>query len=162
MATTLTSTVPGAVSVLQTHFQNVANANPAMEIGVYLGLPVAAVKNNYLMIGNYQDGKVLASYRQDWVGMPAATAVKSETYSLNCSLRAWAGSSDPLARQADAYTMIDGVLSELQSDPGGSGELTASGSWQVTEMEEAENGPLGESGWGVVFTFTVEVINVRI
>jgi hypothetical protein len=160
--TTLTSTVPGAVGVLQGHFQAVADALPDLNILVYTGIPAGTKpEQNFLMIGN-EAGQLLAGYHQDWAGMPASAERRSEEYGILCTIRALAGGNDPMDRMADAFTMWDAVLAELQSDPKASGSITPSGSWQVVGMDVPAWGPLGGKGTGMAITFTVEVSNVRL
>lgn len=158
----LTSTVPGAMSTLLSHLTAVVTANPTLGASAYLGLPVANVTDNYLAIGQWPTGALLHSYKQDFMGMPAKSGRKDEDYVLPCHLRAWAGDSTPTARLADAFTMLDGVLTRLQADPQGTTALSSSGTWQVDVVEIPESGPFTNKGWGVLVTFTVHVFNVRI
>jgi hypothetical protein len=162
--TTLTSTVPGCIAALTTHLNTVASDNSSLNIGIYTGLPIETLKDNFIMIGDYNDGKLIEGYAQDWRGFPAVAERKSEAYALPCSLRAWSGNSDPVSRITDAFTMMDAVMGQLQGDPQGTVNggypLTPSGSWQVTSIDMPTSGPLGGAGWGVVLTFLVDVINV--
>ncbi len=161
----ITSTVPGAITTLLGYFADVASANPSLDVGVYSGLPIANIKNNYLSIGEWETGSVLSGYRQDWVGFPASASPKLEDYSINCVARAWDGSSDTTAiaqRFTDAFTLLDGVMGCLQADPGASGSITPSGTWQVVGVDNIASGPLGGKGFGVLLSFEVQVINVRI
>lgn len=165
--TTFVSTVPGAIECLETHFENVATANPSLDVGVYVGPPNSENWNaNYLMIGERQTGRILSGYKQEWRGFPAVAARKLESpYTIPCSLRAASGSStatDVIGRLNDAFTMMDGVLSELQNDPQASGALSPSGSWQVTTIDIPATGVIAGFGWGVLMTFGVQIINVQL
>jgi hypothetical protein len=162
--TTLTSTVPGAIAVLLGYMGQVATDNPDLDAKAYLGPPVERVTDNYLMIGD-ETGHLITGYRQNWVGMPASAERKSEEYGIVCSLRAWTGGAaalDPAARLTDAFTMIDGLMGLLQADPGASGSLTPSGSWQVPTVDIPVFGPFESGGWGALVSFTVQIINVRL
>jgi hypothetical protein len=156
------STVPAAVGVLEGYFTAVALENDNLNAGVYVGAPTGDCANNYLSIGSDETGQLLVDYRQDWASFPASAGRKSESYGIVCSLRAWDGNSDPIGRLTDAFVLLDGVQEALAADPNGSGALTPSGSWQITSVETPEAGPLGGSGWGVLITFVVSVINVRL
>ena len=164
--TTLTSTIPGALSALETHMQNVASAHPLLNISVHVGIPIAEVENNYLAIGTYETGELVLDYEQDWAGFPAAAERKSERYKIPCTVRAWAGNTDPISRITDLFTMLDGILAELQADPqatvNGGYPLTPSGSWQISRVDIPVSGPLNNKGWGIVASFEVDVINVRL
>lgn len=162
MTLSLTSTVPGAVSTLRDHFQAVASAS-ALDPGVYLGTPTAEVANNYLMIGEYASQQIVHGYSSSFAAIPGAAALKSEDYRLACTIRAWSGDVDELGRIDDAYGLFDAVVSALTADLGGSGQLTPSGSWQVTNAAEDDNGPLAfGAGWGYVLGFDVHVFNVQL
>lgn len=160
--TTITSTVPGAIATLLGHFRDVASANRSLDLGVYSGIPVADVKNNYLAVGQWETGQLISGYHQDWAGLPASAAPKIEDYSILCTIRTWAGTVDQLGRLNDAFTLLDGVMSALKADPGASGTITPSGTWQVTSVEIPVAGALGGKGYGVLMSFDVPVINVRI
>jgi hypothetical protein len=163
MAQTLTSTVPGAITQLFAYMQQVAADNPSLEIGTYLGTPIGtALTANYLILGEDETGQLLTGYRQEWAGLPAAANRSSEEYGVPCCLRAYAGNSDPAARLVDSFTMFDGLMGYLQDDPGASGALTPSGSWKVSNLDMPSSGPFGGKGWGVLMTFTVSIINVRL
>lgn len=159
---TLTSTVPGAIQQLYTYIQAVAAANPTLNISTHLGLPIEYVANNYIMIGHYETGELIDHYLQDWAGLPAGAVRKNEEYDIVCSLRSWAGDSAPTTELTNIFTMLDGVMGKVMTDPNASGTITASGSWQVTDIKTPESGPLGTKGWGVIMTFAVAVRNVRL
>jgi hypothetical protein len=164
--TTLTSTVPGAIAALVTHLGNVATAQSALNLSTSVGLPIEEVHDNFVMIGDVEDGSLVSGYRQDWRGMPAYAERRSEQYGIPCAIRAFAGSSAPTARITDAFAIFDAVLAEIQSDPqasvNGGYPLTPSGSWQVTNMQIPMSGPLEGAGWGLYITFTVSVSNVEL
>jgi hypothetical protein len=160
--TVLTSTVPGAITTLQTHLQNVAAANPSLEAAVYLGLPTQTVTSNYLMIGSYPNGEIVDGYESGFAAIPGASKLKSEEYNLLGHIRTWAGNVQPADRIADAFTLLDGLLEELTNDIGGSGQLTPSGSWQVAAVDNPLATPMSPNGWGFVLAFTVHVWNVQI
>ncbi len=163
MTSTLVSTVPGAVGALVDHFHNVANRNPSLHLGVYVGPPIGSVANNILTVGDPEgNGSLLVNYQQDFVTLPGTVSRRSEEYGLHCFIRCWAGNVDPVARIADAFTIFNGVVEELADDVLGSGALTPSGSWRVSELVNIAAGPLGGEGWGCVFSFVVHVINVRL
>lgn len=159
---TLTSTVPGAVAQFKAYLDAVSAANPSLDIGTYVGVPIEAVTNNYMMVGNWETSELIANYKQDFAGMPAIANKKNESYSIMASIRAWSGNSDPIARLTDLFTMVDGVLGQFASDPNGSGHLTASGTWQVDSVDVPFSGPFGASGWGVLAVVQVQVFNVRL
>ena len=160
--TTVTSTVPGAVAVLQRHFEAVAKTEPKLAPAVYIGLPVERVADSYLLIGDEETGSLLASYSMKFTSAVAANR-HSEEYGILCALRVWAGDTNQLARLTDAFRLLAGVTTALQNDPGGSGQLTPSGTWQVSEVTVPVNAPFGDPvGFGVVLAFIVQVINVRL
>jgi len=159
----LTSTVPGAVATLQTHLQNVANANPALKVGVFLGPPAGQnPPNNRFIIGSYGSYELLSSYQGDFAAIPGASYLKSEDYNIPCHLQVWADPPDPLGRVTDAFTLMSAVLSELTGDIGASGTITPSGAWQVTSMTTPFSGPFSVGGWGIVVEFDVHVFNVQL
>jgi hypothetical protein len=160
---TVVSTVPGAIGTLQTHFDNVAAANPTLNLGVFVGDPTGELPNNYLMIGSWPEGNLIDGYEGGFPWLQANGYEKSEDYKVTCHLRVWGGDVDQLGRLTDAFTVIDGVLSELTGDVGGSSSLSSSGSWQVTDIANPLTGPMGAvGGWGLIFTFDVHVVNVRL
>jgi len=163
----LTSTVPGALLQMYKYVQAVVAANsPFAKSGViegYFGKPTTHVSNNFLMVGSDETGELWTGYKQDWVGMPATVKRKGEEYTILLTARTWAGNTNGQAdRLNEVWALADGLIDQVMSDPGGSGNLTASGSWQVTGVENPASGPLGRKGWGTVLAITVQVINVRI
>jgi hypothetical protein len=169
MTIEITSTLAGAIKVLRTHFNTVAAENSGLNVGVYVGLPVGPGQsaNNYLMIGELQTGRMVRGYKQEFRGLPAVAAHKSEDYSIPCTLQVWDGTGPvetptaPLARLNDAMSLLNGVLTQLQADPQGSTQLT-SGTWQVNQIDMPQTGPFSNGGWGVLMTFSVHVFNVTI
>ena len=159
---TVTSTVPGAVAVLLQHFEAIAQANPALDVGVSLGKPTERVSDNYLIVGDVDTGQLLSAYSLKFMSSVSANRHEEE-YGINCSLRVWKGDIDQLARLTEAFRLFKGVTSALQNDPKGNGQLTPSGTWQVSEMGIPVNGAFGDpAGWGVVMEFIVHVFNVRL
>lgn len=160
--TTFTSTVPGAITALQGHFQNVATANSSLKLGLYVGPPINTVANSFIAIGNPAgEGQIIENYTSDFQGMYQTAALRrTEQYALHCWLRIWSAQIDQVGRIADAFTVISGITSELAGDIHGSGQLSPSGEWELTEFENTVAGPLNDSGWGVVFEFAVQVKNV--
>lgn len=160
---TLTSTVGPAVATLTTHLQNVANANPSLNVGVFVGAVLATESNNnWLTIGDPETGVFLNNYDSQYASLPATAYRKTEDYEIEGTVRTWNGGSDPVTRINEAMTLLNGIRSELATDIGGSGVLTASGSWSLEKVDNTAAGPLGGAGWGCVFRYTVHVINVRI
>ena len=163
MSQTITSTVPGAIAQLFAYMEQVAEDNPDLNIGTYLGTPIGtALSPNYFILGEDETGQLLQGYHQEWAGLPAAANRSAEEYGIPCCLRAYAGNSDPISRLTDAFTMLDGLMGYLQLDPGASGALTPSGTWKLSGLEMPESGPFGGKGWGVLMSFTVSIINVRL
>lgn len=172
---TLSSTFPGAVAVLVTHFKTVAGQHPTLNAAVYLGPAVgpSQPQSNFIMVGDFQTGALIRGYRQDFRGLPVPGTRKNEDYYIPCTIRTWAGTSLPASpsagidRLADAFSLMDGILNQLQNDPQGTNSLTSSGTWQVTQIDIPQAGPLpmiggGSGGWGVVMTFEVHVFNVTL
>lgn len=164
--TVLASTIPGAVSTLQTHMQNVATANPALNPSVYVG-PVVAPKGpaaNYLQIGEWETGVIWHSYVGDFFAIPGTSKLKKEDYRLYGTIRTWdADPTKAINRLQDAFTLFSGLLEELTNDIDGSGQLTPSGSWQITDSDNPYSGPFADAGgFGVVISFDVHVWNVQI
>jgi hypothetical protein len=158
------STIAGAVTTLQTHMANVATANPSLNAAVYVG-PVQGteVADNYLQVGEWETGAIWHSYVGDWAFLPGASKTKSEDYHLYGTVRTWAGNVDVAATLDNAITLLSGVVRELTDDIGGSGQLSPSGSWQVTDVDNPYNGPfVGAAGFGVVVSFDIHVVNVQL
>lgn len=159
----IVSTVGPAIAVLAGYFDTVAAGLPGLNIGVYTGLPVENVAENFLMVGDYPNGdETIVGYEQRWAAMGASAGLRSEEYSIACCLRAWSGDSDPAGRLSDAFSMFDAVARQLVADPGGSAQLTPSGSWGAVRLTMPVAGPIGGAGWGVVLAFDVEVINAQL
>jgi hypothetical protein len=156
--------VPGAVQTIQTYFTNVASALPQYDIGTYLFFPTADVNQNYLILGHWENGEeVVVNYDSTWESLPAANQYIGETYRIQMSLRVWSGEVDPLGRLTDAFTILDSLRAQFVNDPGGSGQLSPSGSWGKWSVSMPTSGPLGQlGGWGIVLAIESEVINVRI
>lgn len=155
-----TSTVFGAIATLKAHFGVVASENPTLDVGVYVGPPIANVQANYLAVGLWPNWDVLLGYKQEFRDL--ATTRKNEDYTIPCHLRTWAGDSTGTARFTEAFTLLDGVLGRLAADPKAGGAISSSGTWQVDSAEIPVMGPLEESGFGVIVTFNVHVFNVTV
>lgn len=163
----IVSTAPAAVAVLQGHMQAVADANPDLGAGVYLGEIVGNVANNFLAIGNPtgDPGDIIAGYQATHVGVYRAGAGRlAESYAITCTLRTWAPQIDPIARLTDAFTLINALINRLADDPQGRGTGTTpalgSGSWSITNVVNEHAGRIEGQGWGCGFTFSVEVADV--
>lgn len=162
------STVPGAISALAGYMQAVAAANPSLSIGVYpYGLPVASVTNNLIGLGDAESGSgaVATTISSDWAAIPAGAALIKEEYALIGVIRSTSGAGGQTGAQertADAFTMWNGLLSQIVADPGGGGNLSPSGSWGAVEMTNHFSGPVGSSGWEVTLGFQVHVINAQL
>lgn len=149
------------------YVQTVVAANtPFAKSGIiegYFGLPIGHVSNNYLMVGNDETGELFTNYKQDWVGIPVTKQRKGEEYIIVLTVRTWDGNTNGQTdRLNEAWVLANGIIDQVMADPGGSGNLTASGSWQVVSVDNPASGPLGGKGWGTVLTIGVEVRNVRI
>lgn len=164
MTVALVSTVPGAVGVLEGHFNNVAAANPALNVGVFVGPPVGQnVPNNHLAICGYpvNDGEMVVGWLGKFNAIPGSLYLKGEDYSLACHLQTWSGEVDPISRITEAWTLLSGVMTELTLSAaaiGGSGSLTPSGSWEISNVGNPHSGPFATGGgWGMVLTFDIHV-----
>jgi len=171
MSLTLTSTVPAAVQLLKTYLDTVAADNTQFEGGAvktYIGVPIAQPANNYMMVGHWEDGMIFQNYVQEFAGMPVSANRKNESYEILGTIRVWSGSSSSetdaaqVARLTETMALVDGIMSQFANDPGGSGVLTASGTWEVGSFQQASSGPFGGQGWGILTTFIVRVFNVRL
>lgn len=162
----LTSTVPGAVAQLGTYMQTVANANTALNPGVYAGgIPINSVRNNFLMVGSWPDGIIIAPDTYRWVAVPGMVKMRSEEYAIQGCIRAYGGASGTgaaLSRLSEAFTLLNGLHDQIASDLGGSGNLSPSGSWGDLVVTMEESGPIGGKGWGVVLGFELHVLNVQL
>lgn len=162
----IASTVPGAAATLAGYMQTVAAANPVLNPGVYIaGLPTASVANNYMMVGSWDGGIVVAPDTYKWAAIPGAAMLRSEEYALNGAIRVWAGDGGPTAaldRITDAFTLLNGIHEQIAQDLGGSGNLSPSGSWGDLDVTMEANGPIGGKGWGIVLGFELHVINVQL
>lgn len=157
------STVPAAIETLAGYFQAVAAANPALEVGVYTGLPVETVNDNYIMIGSWDGGQDwILNYHSTWEALPSASQWIGEEYEIQCALRTYNGAPDLAGRLTDAFTLFNGVRQEIVNDPGGSANLSPSGSWGAVTVTMPACGPINKAGWGVVLSFNIGVINVRL
>lgn len=172
---TTVSTIPAAMQVLAAYMQRVADTNPALAPGVYVGLPVSAVRNNYLMVGDLE-GKLFTPETYHWAAVPGAARLRLESYALLGTIRAYAGSSDVAARTGDVMAMLNGLQELIVSDPGGYAagltvappataggtNLSPSGSWGDLKVTDQTAGQINGQGWGVVLTFELDVINAQL
>jgi len=160
---TIQSTVPGAISAVAGYLAAVAAANPSLDVATYIGPPIETVANRFMAIGAYPNfDELVVGYRSDWAAMPATSRWVSEEYEVAGCLRTWAGNSDPQSRLTEAFTLLNGLREQILLDPGGGGALSPSGSWGTFTTGMAHSGPIGGQGWGIVLTFQIQVINVRI
>lgn len=161
----LTSTVPAAVSLLKTKMQAVATANPSLAPGVYVGQIIGTdVANNFLAIGDPAGGgQLVAEYGQQFDGMYSIPpARRIESYGITGMIRAWDETVDPIARLTDAFTLLNGLITQLADDPEGSDQLTTMGSWGVTNVENPVLGKIDSRGCGCILTFTVTVSDAQL
>lgn len=158
------TTVGTAISTLEGYFNTIAAVTSVADVSVYLGFPTGSVTDNYLMIGAWDSGEdVVLEYDSEWLGLPGVSGmVYGETYKINCNLRTYSRDTAPLDRINDAFTLYGAVRAQIQADPGGSGNLSPSGSWGRVRATMPTNGLINGSGWGVILAFEVEVINVRL
>lgn len=162
----ITSTIPGAASALAGYMRTVAAANPALNPGVYVaGIPTASIRNNWMMVGNWPEGIIVAPDTYRWAAIPGQALLRSEEYALQGCISAWSGAADSnaaLARIGDAFNLLNGLHEQIASDLGGSGTLSPSGSWGDLDVTMEHNGPLGGKGWGVILGFELHVINAQL
>jgi hypothetical protein len=167
----ITSTVPAAAATLAAYMQAVADANPALNPGVYVGgIPTATVRDNFLMVGNYAEGIIVAPETYSWAAVPGMAKLRLEAYALFGCIRVWtgaAGTDASLARLGEAFTLLNGLHQEIVDDLGGDlvavDSLTSSGSWGDLDVTMEINGPIGtKKGWGVVLQFELHVINAQL
>lgn len=165
--TQIVSTVPGALKTLRGYLQTVADANTGLNAAVYFGPPTGGGNPtpNYLMVGNYENGELISGYEQDFRTLSIASATKNEDYIIPCAIRTWSGDNGATSqfdRINDAFALLDGVMQLFQTHPTGTGALSSSGTWQVSEITMPESGPSNNGGWGVMLAFEVHVFNVTI
>ncbi len=162
----IVSTVPGAAAILAGYMRTVAAANPDLNAGVYVaGIPTATVRNNFLMVGSYETGVIIAPETYTWNAVPGAAMLRGEAYALQGCIRAWSGAAGQeaaLARLGEAFTLLNGLHQQITADVGGSGSLSPSGSWGDLDVTMDVNGPIGQSGWGCVLGFELHVINAQL
>lgn len=171
----ITSTVPAAMQVLAAYMNSVANANPALNPGVYVGLPVESVRNNYMMVGD-TEGKLFTPDSYSWAAVPGLARLRKETYALLGTVRAYSGGVNISARVGEVLTLINGLQELIVTDMGGNAvglnpaspatdggiNLSDSGSWGGFRITDQTSGPINGQGWGVVVTFEIDVINAQI
>lgn len=172
---TVVSTVPAAMQVLAAYMSQVASQNPALNPGVYVGLPVETVRSNYLMVGD-PEGKLIDPESYQWAAVPGQARLRLESYAVLGNIRAYSGSADLTGRVTDAFGMLNGLQELIVSDPGGyakglnpaapatdgGSNLSPSGSWGDLKVTDVASGQIGGQGWGVVLTFQLDVINAQL
>lgn len=158
------STVEDSPFVLYSYLEQVAAENADLNCSVYFGLPAGQSPSlNYLMVGDWETGSLgLNGYRQSWAALPASAGLRYEPYSLDLTIRTWAGTNDPKGRWSDATRLFSGLVSAIVADPGGSDRLTPSGSWGDITMTVPYSGPMEGKGWGVYLAVTVSVLNAQL
>lgn len=165
----LASTVPGAIARLAKHLQTVADANPTLKLGVYVGRPIQTVADNFVSLGDpLGNGELLTGYLSGWQGMRQSPSLRrTEDYGLHCVLRIWNGNIDPVARITEAFTVMSSLMNVLADDIRGGaddigqgGVLSPGGQWAISTIDNTSTGPIDAKGWGVVFEFDVVVQNV--
>lgn len=164
--TGIVSTIPGAISAFSGYMTNVAAALPALNLGTYpWGLPTAAVHNNFIALGSFENGSVHTPVENDWAALPGSFKLRSEQYSLLGTIRTAGGNGGQKAaqdRMNDAAEIINALHEQIVTDIAGSGNLSPSGSWGKLHTIHEMSGPQGTSGWVVVYSFELEVLNVQL
>lgn len=142
--------------------QAVADANPTLDAGVYVGQVVGDVKDNFFAIGSpIGQGELVTNYVSNWQGLYSVQPLRrTEDYGIGCTIRTWAGDIDPATRYQDAFTLLVGLMTQLANDKAASGSFGTSGSWGIADVANPAAGELNRKGWGVVLTFTVAVQHV--
>lgn len=163
----IVSTVPGAIQTFQAYMQTVANNNPSLNIGVYLGEPIDNVRDNFMAVGSFQEWTPIMADSYEWAAIPGQSLLRSEKYTLQGVIRALAGDVDPMARLSDAFTMLNALHEQIITDIKGisvlgPGTLSGPGSWGGLQVHMEAFGPLEGSGYGVVLGLELDVINVQI
>ena len=161
----ITSTVPAAVNQLYTYMQTVVTNNPTLNAAAFLGRPIGAyVPNNFLAVGKYETWEPISPETYEWAAVPGNSYLRTEKYSLQGCVRAWAGDSDPLSRLSDGFTLLNSLDDLIIHDltPSNGTVLTPSGSWGEFKATVEAFGPLGGRGYGIVIGFELEVINAQV
>lgn len=140
-----TSTIPAAVQTLAGYMQTVAQANPSLDCGVYVGEPIEEVTNNLLMVGHWETGALITEASYTWAGMPVYARTRYEEYELQGTIRTWSGNVDVDSRLAEAFTLSSALQEQIVSDPSGSGNL-AGGAWGEFKLTMEHCGPLEGRG----------------
>ena len=158
------STIPKAITTLQGYLNTVAAATTVTDTAVYVGY--AQTQNlayNYMMVGEYNTGHLIAPTESNWVSLGSLAKRRHEKYAILGHIRTWAGDDDWQSRLNDCFTLLDSLTDQILADPGGSNNLTPSGSWGQFNWRMEEIGPLGDaSGWGVVIGFELHVLNAQV
>lgn len=141
----------------------VAAANPTLNVGVFLGEPIAGrVTDNFLAIGSFQEWIPVGPDTYSWAAVPGNALLRYESYALQGCIRSLSGNTDPVGRVSDAFTLLNGLHEQIIQDIHGSNQLTPSGSWGDFDVTMEAFGPLDGIGYGVVLGFQLHVINAQI
>lgn len=167
-----TSTVPAAVAAFKAYMDAVAVANPALNAQTSIGIPTASRRANLLMVGDYDTGALLNPTTYSWAAIPGQSKLRYESYSLLGAIEVsdGAGGQDAgLTRLTEAYQLLGDLMTQIESDISGLinadpgvAPLTTSGSWGDLTVEMKAYGPKQNSGWGVVLTLELQVINAQL
>ena len=162
----ITSTVPGAIQTLQSYMQTVADANPSLNIGVFVGEPVAAeVTDNFLIIGAFDTWVPIDMDTYEWAAIPGQSGLVTENYSLQGCLRTMDG--DLMTAFNNSFLLLNGLHTQIRTDlrataVTSTGALSTSGSWNKLEAHIEAFGPIDNVNNGVVIGFSLSVCNVQI
>ena len=160
---TFTSTIPAAITTFQGYMTAAAAAVTSVPVSVYVGYstPLSGMSNNFMMVGDYEEGVLWAPAETDWQSWSIQAKRRKEEYALYGTIRCWTGDptdwQDPLN---NAFTLIDALTEQIVSDPGAAGNLTGSGSWGRFGYRNIASGALtNTAGFGVVVGLELTVIN---
>lgn len=141
----------------------VATANPSLNIGVYIGEPITSVRNNFMAIGDYQNWALVAPDTYQWAAIPGQAKLRTESYSLQATIRSYAGNADdPMGRLNDAFTMLNGLHQQILNDIQGGGNLSPSGAWGELHVSMEAFGPLAGAGLGCVLGLELAVVSAQL
>lgn len=159
------STIPAAITTLQGYMQTVAAASAVDDVQVYVGnaQPPTGRSYNYLMVGDFETNLLVSPSESGWASMGVTAKRRTETYALNGTIVCWAGGNDWQARMNDAFSLLNALEVQIVSDPGGSNNLTPSGSWGNFNYRPVATGPFENiGGYGFVIGFELHVINAQL
>ncbi len=151
------STIPAAITQLVTMF---TAALPTVQV-VDSGF-TSEVQAEYVAVA-YPDSDDPAAdpavvFTQDWMGLGALS--RSESYDIRCELAAWTGDGLLATRRARVFAMFKACQDALRADPGLSGQISPSGTAQITGGQLADGDT--PKGPAARIDFNVQVSNVRI